>query len=93
MSKLISKKEQEEFIKAHGWSTWYNVNYWVHPKTVSDPSSQDYTNYGMDLNSAYCFEKLDLPKFEYRMFPLASMMQQGLDNRKKIEALLEILEK
>ena len=50
------KKLIEIFLKSRGWSTWYNDNYWIHPKTVSDPEKQDYTNYGMDLQSAFITE-------------------------------------
>ena len=91
----ISLEDQEKFIKSKGWSTWYNPRYWVHPKTISDESRQDYTNYGMDLNSAYCFEKLNLPKFEphFMGFPILSQQKQGLENKKKIQRLLKILEK
>jgi len=91
--KLISLTKQEAFIKSKGWSQWYNVRYWVNPKTVADERSQDYTNYGMDLNSAYCFEKLNLPKFQPFPFPRMSQNEQGLENKKKIQELLKKLEK
>lgn len=45
-----------KFLIKRGWSTWYNPNYWVHPKTVNDTLKQDYTNYGMDLLSAFVHE-------------------------------------
>ena len=91
--KLITLKEQEKYIKSKGWSTWYNPNYWVNPKTIADAKCQDYTSYGMDLNSAYCFSKLKLPKFKPFPFPLFSQQLQGLANKKKIEKLLKKLEK
>lgn len=46
-----------EFLKSKGWHTYYNENYWVHPKTVQDKRIQDYTNYGMSLEQAYDFEQ------------------------------------
>jgi hypothetical protein len=90
---MISLQEQEKYIKSKSWSTWYNQKYWVHPKTVEDKSCQDYTNYGMDLNSAYCFEKLKLPKFKPCFLPLLSQQNQGLENKNKILKLLKKLEK
>jgi len=89
----ISLKTQEKFIISKGWSTWYNPRYWVHPKTVADKSRQDFTAYGMDLNSAYCFEKLGLPTFDPMPLPRMSMNMQGMANKKKIERLLEKLER
>jgi hypothetical protein len=89
---MISLKIQEEYVISKGWSTWYNKGYWVNPKTIVDPKSQDYTNYGMDLNSAYCFEKLKLPPFECLGLPIMSQIQQGLDNIVKIKELLKQLE-
>jgi len=91
--KLISLKEQENYIKSKGWSTWYNEKYWVHPKTIVDDNRQDYTNYGMDLNSAYCFEKLNLPKFQPCSFAILSQQKQGFENKDKIIKLLKRLEK
>lgn len=90
---MISLKEQEKYVISKGWSTWYNKNYWVNPKTIVNPKSQDYTNYGMDLNSAYCFEKLKLPKFIPCFLPILSQQSQGLANKKKIQKLLKQLEK
>ena len=92
---MITLKEQSKFISKRGWYQWYNILYWVNPKTVEDPTQQDYTNYGMDLNSAYCFEKLNLPKFKpgFLGLPILSMQAQGLDNKQKIEYLLKKLEK
>jgi hypothetical protein len=52
----MTKEEKIEFLKSKGWSTWYHEDYWVHEKTVVDPTRQDYTNYGMDLYSAYEYE-------------------------------------
>lgn len=91
--KKITLKEQEDFIKLRGWSTWYNEKYWVHPKVITDEKCQDYTNYGMDLNSAYCFEKLALPKFLPFPLPIMSQQMQGLENKTKIQKLLNKLEK
>jgi len=94
--KLISLTEQEKYIRSKGWTTWYNEKYWVHSKTVKDQSVQDFTNYGMDLNSAYCFEKLKLPPFEPALFGFGcyqSQQKQGLENKNKIQQLLKKLEK
>jgi hypothetical protein len=90
---MISLKQQEKYIKSKGWSTWYNPKYWVNPKTVVDEKRQDYTNYGMSLNSAYCFEKLNLPKFLPFPFPILSQQSQALKNKTKIQKLLKTLEK
>jgi hypothetical protein len=49
---------KEELI-ARGWDTWYNPNYWVHPKTVADPTRQDFTYYGMSFEDAVKFELED----------------------------------
>jgi len=49
--------EDEEFLKSRGWYTWYNYNYWVHEKTVKDPSRQDCTYYGFTKEDAVKYEK------------------------------------
>lgn len=53
-----SKRTQDKitFLKERGWSTWYNEDYWVNPKVIEDPKSQDYTNYGLSLEDAYAWE-------------------------------------
>lgn len=89
---MITLKAQEKFVKSKGWSTWYNPKYWVHPKTIEDGHYQNYTCYGMDLNSAYCFEKLNLPAFKPHMFPIISQKQQMIENKKRIQKLLITLE-
>lgn len=45
-----------------GWHTWYNENYWVHPETVENPKTQDYTNYGITLEDAVRWEMDGRPK-------------------------------
>jgi hypothetical protein len=90
---MISLIEQEAYIKKYGWSTWYNPKYWVNPKIIQDPKTQDYTNYGMDLNSAYCFEKLNLPKLIPCFMPRISQIQHAIENKNAIEKLLRKLEK
>lgn len=57
----MTDEEKREFVKAHGWETYYNPAYWVHPKTVSNPRIQDYTNYGMSLDDAVVYEQKSLP--------------------------------
>lgn len=48
--------DKREFLLSHGWSPWYNENYWVHPKTITDPTRQDYTDYGLSLDKACEYE-------------------------------------
>ena len=65
-----------EEAKKLGWETWYNDNYWVHEKTISDPKSQDYTNYGMNLEDMEAYEKAGCPKFQAGLgFPHLSMLK------------------
>lgn len=52
----MNRDEKKKFIEKCGWETWYHPNYWVHPKTIKDPQSQDYTNYGMSLEKSYEWE-------------------------------------
>lgn len=47
---------KETYLRNRGWNTWYNEDYWVHPKLIHSPLSQDYTNYGMSLDKAYEWE-------------------------------------
>lgn len=49
-------EDEEKFLEERGWSTWYHRDYWVHPKTIKDPSRQDYTNYGMSMEAAIHWE-------------------------------------
>lgn len=42
------------FLRSKGWDTWYNNNYWVHPKIA--PKGADYTYYGWDTDRAYNYE-------------------------------------
>lgn len=60
---IQTREEKEKFLRSRGWETWYNPNYWVHPKTIVDKSRQDYTNYGMSLNDAMKFETEKLEPF------------------------------
>ena len=76
---------KEDFLKSKGWSTWYNEKYWVNPKLVSDPRKQEYTNYGMDLESAYFHEINDLGKFEPTFLPEMSMIKKAIENKEKIK--------
>lgn len=57
---MITEQEKRKVLKDNGWSTYYNPNYWVHPKAVEDPSVQNYTNYGFSLDDAYKFETQEL---------------------------------
>lgn len=73
-SKGPTPAEMKRFLKRTGWGTWYNENYWVHPKTVADRKTQDHTNYGMPLELAYQFETNAWPPFRPLIgLPAASM--------------------
>ncbi len=52
----MTHDEKVAFLEKHGWHTWYNDNYWVNPKIV-DEKKADYTNFGMDIESAIKCEK------------------------------------
>jgi hypothetical protein len=53
----------EKFLRKKGWHTYYNELYWVHPKLIQDNSTQDYTNYGMTIDSAFVYEVENLSSF------------------------------
>lgn len=55
MEQTGCKLTKDEMIK-RGWSTWYHPNYWVHRKTIADPTRQDYTNYGFSFEDAVRYE-------------------------------------
>lgn len=50
------KKKREEYLKEKGWGQWYNDDYWINPKMISD-KGQDYTNHGMNVWDAYRLQK------------------------------------
>lgn len=52
----------KEELKAAGWHTYYHEEYWVHKDLVKDDISQDYTNYGVPLNTAVKLEQAGRPK-------------------------------
>lgn len=52
----LIKSMKEALLIQKGWSLWYHHDYWVHPKTIVDPTRQDHTNYGMSLDKAYEYE-------------------------------------
>ena len=86
--KLISIEEQKELLLSNGWEVWWNDNNWIHRKTVLDTKIQYYANYGMTLNFAYCFEKLNLspiPTF------LPKTIEQFLRENIQVRELLRIL--
>lgn len=70
-----NEKEEIKFLESKGWHTWYNDDYWVHPKTVADRSRQDYTNYGMSRSEAVAFEKEGRRPFQTSL--LAGLMGSG----------------
>jgi hypothetical protein len=66
----MTREEKDQFLRKRGWATWYNDNYYVHPKVVADPSRQDYTNYGMNIDDAYRYETTEnVEKFPYAGLP------------------------
>jgi hypothetical protein len=71
----MNNEEKSIMLAKAGWHTWYNPEYWVHPKVVADPNSQDYTSYGMGLEEAYEFETqniapVPLPKYTFSGNPI-----------------------
>jgi hypothetical protein len=84
----LTKAEIEEFLRERGWDTWYGDDYWVNPNLVVEPTVQDYTNYGMDLKSAYAHECLKLGPFKPMGLPGLTMMLKGIDNAEKIKHFL-----
>lgn len=75
---MNEKELIEKFLKRRGWSTWYDNAYWVHEKIV-DSNNMDYTNYGMDLQSAFIFEVENLPKFKPMGLPIISKSRHETD--------------
>lgn len=71
--------QSKEFLLSRGWSTWYSENYWVHPESVEDPKSQDYTNYGMSLEDAVKYENLGRPKHKPLGMSGLSQLQLAVD--------------
>lgn len=54
---MLSKKKKIEFLVENGWSQWYHEDYWVNPSIVEDETRQDYTYYGLTLETAYKWQK------------------------------------
>ena len=73
------------WLEARGWHEWYRRGYWVSPKTVRDPSAQDYTNYGMSTQEAVAYERETRQPFSRT--PMAGLRGSGARqnsyNRKK----------
>lgn len=69
--------DKEEFVKSHGFSTYYNENYWVHMNSVEDPQKQDFTNYGFCLEDAIKWIQLGKPKFKYMGLPGLSKLEMA----------------
>lgn len=69
----------KKWLQERGWHTWYNENYWVHRDSVEDPSSQDYTNYGMSFKDAVAYENLGKPKHKSMGIPGLSQMKMAID--------------
>ena len=70
----MSMEEQEAWLKAHGRSTYYHPQYWVNRRTITDPTRQDYTNYGMDVGSAMEWERMGGNPFKSGGLPITNMM-------------------
>ncbi len=81
-----------KFLEKKGWHTYYNPKYWVHQKLVKDPSRQDYTDYGMDLESAFIHEAEDLPPFASMGMPALSQMFSYNDRKEILKYYFEIKE-
>lgn len=60
---MTEKELIEKFLERRGWYQYYNDNYWVNKKTVTPDKGMDYTNYGMDLQSAFIHEVESMPAF------------------------------
>jgi len=73
------------FLKDRGWSQYYSDKYWVNSKTVKDPSRQDYTDYGMDLISAFIHEVENLGPFDCYGMPEIGQSQKGYECREILE--------
>lgn len=76
-----ARQEVENFLCDRGWRPWYHPNYWVHPKTVSDPASQDFTAYGMSVSDAYQYEMDGCPPSDPLTNIPAANMKIALWNR------------
>lgn len=62
----MGKLTDAEFLESKGWEHWYtDDNWWVHPKTVSDPTRMDFTNYQYPTADAIEFEKGNLKPVPY----------------------------
>lgn len=72
------KKAEEKFLIENGWHTWYNEDYWVHPKVISDPTRQDYTNYGMPRSDAIIFEKEKGKPIQGSLFGFINLKDDGV---------------
>jgi hypothetical protein len=81
----MTEEEKAAWLIERGWSTYYNPRYWVHPKTVADPSQQDYTNYGMLIDDAVAYENIGCPPHQPMGFPSLSRM----DLAKRTKGLTE----
>lgn len=72
----MTRDEKEKHLRDNGWRTWHSKDYWVHPDTVQDPTRQDFTDYGLNLETALRYEKIGRPKFNYcGGIPVASLFE------------------
>lgn len=53
----VEPNPMQSYLMGRGWHQYYHHDYWVNPKTIEDPTRQDYTNFGGTLNEALAFEK------------------------------------
>lgn len=74
----MTPEEQVTWLRSRGWHSYYNENYWVHPKTVADPKQQDYTNYGMSAEDAIAYERIGCPPHEPMGSPWLSRIRLAI---------------
>jgi hypothetical protein len=80
----------EDDLKARGWHTWYNPNYWVHRDSVERPNEQDYTNYGMCFEDAVRYERLGKPKHRSMGLPGLSRIEMTIRTGGLSHAAIEV---
>jgi len=68
---VVSEAEMKAFIKARGWHTWYNEDYWVHRRY--ERAGADYTNWGMSLEKAY---KAEIALYQGKDTPAAQIKSE-----------------
>jgi len=64
---LPSEEVMADYLRKHGWSTWYNENYWVKRSQCENPNS-DHTKAGLPMPAAYLCQIEGWPKFKDWIF-------------------------